>query len=80
MIQRTDAWIGEVNGKLRWRCCRMDPANDQRGPGVTLPRTINEKFTWRKVFDHGPLFPAVIDKIGVKDWLIRTDMPLARPS
>ncbi|TFL18854.1 ATP-grasp fold amidoligase family protein [Jannaschia formosa] len=79
VFARTEAWIAETHAKLRWRACRLDPANDQQGLRVALPRTINEKFTWRKVFDRNPLFPAVIDKIAVKDWLAAERMPLAAP-
>ncbi|PWW01496.1 teichuronopeptide biosynthesis TupA-like protein [Hoeflea marina] len=35
-------------------------------PQVALPRNFNEKFLWRKVFDHDPRFPECIDKLRSK--------------
>lgn len=36
---------------------------------VTVPRLANEKFLWRKAFDHDPRFAIVTDKLAAKDWV-----------
>ncbi len=38
-------------------------------PLPVLPRNANDKFFWRKVFDHDPRFPIISDKLAVKDWV-----------
>lgn len=45
-------------------------------PSVALPRTLNAKYTWRKIFDHDPRFKAVSDKLAVRDFCagIRPDL------
>jgi len=37
-------------------------------PNVILPKDINEKMFWRKVFDHDPDFTVFSDKLAVKDY------------
>ena len=36
-------------------------------PNIASPRTVQEKFLWRKIFDHDPRFVRVQDKLAVKD-------------
>ena len=45
-------------------------------PSVALPRTLNAKFTWRKIFDHDPRFKVISDKLAVRDFCadIRPDL------
>ncbi|HSO47666.1 MAG TPA: ATP-grasp fold amidoligase family protein [Rhizobiaceae bacterium] len=38
-------------------------------PDVAFPRTIQEKFLWRKVFDHNPLFVRLSDKLAAKGYI-----------
>lgn len=38
---------------------------------VALPKTVEEKFLWRKIFDHNPLFTQVQDKLLVKAYARR---------
>ena len=35
-------------------------------PDPADPKTMNDKFLWRKLFDHDPRFPVLADKIAVK--------------
>jgi len=35
-------------------------------PDPALPRTYNAKILWRKLFDHDPRFPALVDKVASK--------------
>ena len=37
-------------------------------PNVIIPKDINEKMFWRKVFDHDPDFRVFCDKLAVKDY------------
>ncbi len=38
-------------------------------PRPATPKTISEKFLWRKIFDHNPLFTISCDKIAAKDYV-----------
>lgn len=51
-----------------------------RIPNPALPRTMNEKFFWRKVFDHNPNFTTVSDKIAVREWLKKQGVDVQAPS
>lgn len=37
-------------------------------PDIALPRSVDEKFLWRKVFDRNPLFVLVTDKLKAKEY------------
>jgi hypothetical protein len=41
-------------------------ARFRRLPNLRHPRTLNEKITWRKLYQHNPKFPIFSDKIAVK--------------
>lgn len=45
-----------------------------RLPNPAIPRSVEEKFLWRKIFDHNPLFIAVTDKLKAKEY-VRSVMP-----
>ncbi len=38
-------------------------------PNAALPRTVEEKFLWRKIFDHDPRFVEITDKLAVKEFV-----------
>ena len=38
-------------------------------PNVATPRSKNEKFLWRKVFDRNPLYRLMSDKIAVREFV-----------
>ncbi|WP_018874685.1 ATP-grasp fold amidoligase family protein [Thioalkalivibrio sp. ALJ1] len=40
-----------------------------RLPCAGLPVTGNDKFFWRKIFDHDPRFTIVSDKLACKEWV-----------
>jgi hypothetical protein len=46
----------------------------KRLPFFIVPRTLNEKYLWRKLFDHNPVFTIVSDKLACKDY-IRQRLP-----
>jgi hypothetical protein len=50
-----------------------------RYPNVADPETINEKVTWRKVFDRNPLFPVLQDKLRGRDYVAARCPELALP-
>lgn len=35
------------------------------------PKTLNEKLQWLKLYDRNPLYPTLVDKIAVKDWVAK---------
>lgn len=41
----------------------------KRLPFFIVPRTINEKYLWRKLFDHNPVFIEITDKLACKDFV-----------
>jgi len=45
-----------------------------RWPNLAFPRTANDKFFWRKVFDRDPRLTTMCDKIAAKDW-VRARVP-----
>lgn len=42
----------------------------KRLPNPAIPKTANDKFFWRKIFDRNDEFTTVSDKLRVNDWLI----------
>jgi hypothetical protein len=48
-----------------------------RFPYPACPRTLPEKYLWRKIFDHNPLFVEMSDKIRAKDHARRLDPEIA---
>ncbi len=49
-------------------------------PNPAAPKTMNEKFFWRKIFDRNPEFTVVSDKIAVREWLEDRQIPVQAPS
>lgn len=48
-------------------------------PNIALPLTANEKYAWRKVFDHDPRFVILSDKQAVKDWIASLALDVTIP-
>ena len=57
-------WKSDRFGRL------PDPAN---------PRTANDKYFWRKIFDRNPEFTKISDKLGVRDWLKEKQIGIEGP-
>ena len=55
--------------KLIERTSNREPPGERRPLRVAVPRTANEKFLWRKIFDHDPRFTTVCDKLSCKEWV-----------
>ncbi|MBR2658199.1 MAG: hypothetical protein IKD58_17275 [Loktanella sp.] len=53
-------WLRLVYRQLKYGLVRVR---------VAVPRLANEKFLWRKTFDHDPRFAVVTDKLAAKDWV-----------
>lgn len=56
-----------------------------RGPGMprpysALPLTANEKYSWRKIFDHDPRFVIFSDKQAAKEWVARQGIDVSVPT
>ena len=51
-----------------------------RWPDPVTPVTIEDKFLWRKIFDHNPLFVLACDKLASKNYAqsIVSDLKFAR--
>ncbi|MFL6061786.1 MAG: ATP-grasp fold amidoligase family protein [Marmoricola sp.] len=69
--------VRELPGRLAaWRRLHRRLAREYRGAhGRRLrlfrPRTYTEKMQWRKVFDHDPRYPRILDKVAVRRWIGR---------
>ena len=63
---RVSYWYYKVDRSHRL----PDPAN---------PRTMNEKYFWRKIFDRSPEFIEISDKLRVRDWLAKNQIDIDSP-
>ena len=45
-------------------------------PFFSVPRTLNDKYLWRKIFDHNPTFTVVSDKLACKDYIRKYSLDL----
>ncbi|MEM1234318.1 MAG: ATP-grasp fold amidoligase family protein [Pseudomonadota bacterium] len=50
-----------------------------RIPFHAYPRSADEKFLWRKLFDHDPRFTLISDKLALRDWIAETGLELRMP-
>lgn len=49
--------------KTLWKMCMGYELN------LKHPVTFNEKLQWLKLHDHNPIYPLLVDKVRVKDWV-----------
>lgn len=57
---------------LRLLAAREMEAHDFAEPPshrIAVPRTVNEKLLWRRIFDHDPRFVTLSDKLACKAWV-----------
>jgi len=74
-----DLWVAFRHMRL-W--LDLEEKAEQLGAGrvsVARPRRGNERFFWRKVFDHDPRFTILSDKIAVRGWLARAGITVPQP-
>ncbi len=74
-----DLWVIVATNR-QWRELRRR----QRGYGVdqvkiAVPQLADEKFLWRKVFDHDPRFVTLTDKIACKEWIASQGVEVKTP-
>ena len=64
------------------RLVRRQWRHDSVRINPVVPVTANEKYVWRKIFDHDPRFVTCSDKLATKDWVrslgIDVDIPETR--
>lgn len=58
-----------------WRMDRF-----KRLPNPARPRTMNEKYFWRKIFDRRPEFIEISDKLQVRGWLKKHQIEIDAPA
>ncbi|WP_210410542.1 ATP-grasp fold amidoligase family protein [Oceanicola sp. D3] len=71
-----DKWIRLRHGRiLAW----LDEMEGSTGRVQTpvLPTCLNDKYTWRKIFDRNPLFRIASDKLATKDWVAEQGYKIA---
>jgi hypothetical protein len=69
ILAAVDVWIRLRHRRLWRQLRRRQRAFDVTQIRVALPRLANEKFLWRKIFDHDPRFIIASDKIASKEWV-----------
>ncbi len=62
--------LADLHARLRYRRL-VKTFRDTLGytPSIACPRSYNEKFLWRKIFDRNPLFATFCDKLACKDYV-----------
>ncbi|MBY6151840.1 hypothetical protein KUV47_01335 [Vannielia litorea] len=66
LFAAVEAWTRLRHRKAR-RWLRKTEGKPRR-QSVALPDCANDKFTWRKLFDHDPRFVLLSDKVTQRDW------------
>jgi hypothetical protein len=71
------------NAMLRlsqWDLFREYARRIGKNPNICVPKRIQEKYLWRKIFDHDPQFTAFSDKLASKDYVANQapDIPYAK--
>ena len=70
LLFAVNVWCLSRYPRLWWSYFRTH----RRLPNVAQPRSVNEKFIWRKIFDRDPRFTVVSDKLACKEW-VRARVP-----
>jgi len=79
LFASVERWVRETHPAL-WDFYRAEGKKEGRGyPNPVIPRCGNDKFFWRKVFDHDPRFTQIADKLGVRDWFKEEGIDVATP-
>ena len=60
--------------RLYWRYNRRASL-----PNPVVPKTIHDKWFWRKVFDRNPSFMQVTDKLGLRVWMLDKKVDIQTP-
>ncbi|MEL6682836.1 MAG: ATP-grasp fold amidoligase family protein [Pseudomonadota bacterium] len=69
VIALVEKWTRKVARKEARFIRRASREAGQDTYRIAAPRLPNEKFLWRKLFDHNPLFVTMSDKIACKEWI-----------
>ncbi|MBS8228556.1 hypothetical protein DYI42_20210 [Vannielia litorea] len=77
LFAAVDAWARLRHRRALHWTARQEPGIARRFH-VALPRGMNDKWLWRKVFDHDPRFVTLCDKLATKPWVARFGVPVPR--
>jgi len=78
LFAAVEHWARARHGRMfRW-LARQEPGVTRRR-GVALPNCINDKYSWRKLFDHDPRFVTLSDKLAVRNWLAQAGIEVEAP-
>lgn len=69
ILRKAHRYMTRANGWDMQHLQRRLWLNGQFFARPSLPRTFDEKFLWRKVFDHDPRFVIACDKLATKAWI-----------
>lgn len=70
VFRAVDRWIKKTKNAQWQRVRGFQKSFGVKNLRVALPQLPNEKFFWRKIFDHDPRFIIASDKIASKEWII----------
>jgi hypothetical protein len=70
--------IVTANQELR-RLRRRQRRYGVRRVTIAVPRLADEKFLWRKLFDHDPRFVTLTDKVACKEWVAAQGFDVKMP-
>ena len=79
-LKRAKKYASRAN-RWQWHQLRRRMwASGRFRTSIVLPRCFDEKFLWRKVFDHDPRFTIACDKLATKAYLASrwADIPVAK--
>ncbi|MFQ1701592.1 hypothetical protein ACJ5NV_13465 [Loktanella agnita] len=69
ILLSVEGWV-RVTAYRQWRLLRRRQRRyGVRRVRIAAPRLADEKFLWRRLFDHDPRFTVLSDKIACKDWV-----------
>lgn len=72
MILTGVGFLAAINARDEWvRLIKRQRAHGLFRVRIAAPRLADEKFLWRKLFDHDPRFVTLTDKLAAKEWVER---------
>ncbi len=78
VFRAVHAWVRlRYRKQFQWYVERTEETAPR--PNPVVPQTVNDKFFWRKLFDHDPRFTVVSDNLAVRQWVSDQNLGLATP-
>ncbi|WP_055687550.1 ATP-grasp fold amidoligase family protein [Loktanella sp. 5RATIMAR09] len=72
-------WVGLSAPRELRRLARLQARHEVFRVRIAVPVLANEKYLWRKLFDHNPLFVTLTDKQACKGWVASLGLDIRQP-